>query len=95
MLAVKIRAIAIGWWRYLFTDSRALIKERTDLCKQCPIAKRDNGNYSGWCKTSNGGCGCYNKAKSAFDEMSCDFGVWGPGFVSKENLNELIANGHG
>jgi len=29
----KLRSIFIGWYRYLFTDSKALIKERTNLCK--------------------------------------------------------------
>jgi len=86
----KIRSIITGWYYYLFTDSKALIKERTDLCKQCPISKLKNGNYSGWCKASNGGCGCHLKAKSAFKDSSCDFGVWGPDFTNKEALEELI-----
>ncbi|MHA1288946.1 MAG: hypothetical protein ACTSPB_16265 [Candidatus Thorarchaeota archaeon] len=91
----KLQAIIRGWYYYLFTDSKALIEERVDMCKQCPISKRSNGSYSGWCRTANGGCGCHLKAKSAHEDSSCEFGVWGKGFTSIENLNELIANGHG
>ena len=86
----KLRSIAIGWYKYLFTDSKALIKARTDLCKLCPISKRSNGSYSGWCRMKNGGCGCYNKAKAAHDEEWCDKAIWGPGVLNEQRLNEVI-----
>jgi len=85
----KLRSISIGWYKYLFTDSRELIKDRTDLCKECPISQK-KGKYSGWCRTANGGCGCHLKAKAAYEDSSCDFGVWGPNFTSEENLKQLI-----
>lgn len=86
----KLRSIAIGWFKYLFTDSKELIKQRTSMCKQCPVSHRKDGYYSGWCRTINGGCGCHLKAKAAFNEEWCDKAIWGPGTLSTRRLNEVI-----
>ena len=89
-LSCEARSIFVGWYKYLFADSRKLIKERTDLCRRCPISKRKDGSYSGWCKVRNGGCGCHLKAKSAHKEEWCDKGVWGPDVLNEQRLNEVI-----
>lgn len=88
-ISCETRSILIGWYKYLLTDSKELIKSRTDMCKRCPISKKANGKYSGWCRTSNGGCGCHLKAKAAYKEEWCDLAVWGPDTLSEGRLKEV------
>ena len=74
---MKITEIIQGTLNKVVGLNKDLMTFRTDYgCKRCAIGYDDNGNYTGWCRRPEGGCGCKLNSKASLIKARCPNGVW-------------------
>ena len=72
----KISKITKGYANLITGKHLELRLKRESICKRCPISSDSKLNYSEWCQTELGGCGCYIPSKASVKEEECPKGKW-------------------
>ena len=87
---MKITEIIQGTLNKVVGVNKDLMIFRTDYgCKRCAIGYDAEGNYTGWCRRPEGGCGCKTDSKASLIKARCPNGVWQNRKLSQNALIQI------
>lgn len=87
----KASGIVEGYTRQALNIRTNIMEYREEnYCKKCPLAKADDGRYTGICNKQEGGCGCGVTAKTSQNQVGCPKGFWANDWFKPQEFNEFL-----